>query len=125
MLTTRLIALYAAVMPPTKPQDIGPLDALAFACELAMLVLLVASGHGFTGGWLGWAIGVFLAAVAISIWAQWMAPNSVRRLDNPARFTVQVMLFLTVALYAAGGGLAWWGIGFAIVAIGTFAALRD
>lgn len=112
-------------MQPTKPQDLGPLDALAFVCELAMVVLLVFAGHGFTGGWLGWAIGAFLAAVAISIWAQWMAPNSARRLENPTRFTVQVMLFLTVALYAAGGGLAWWGVGFAVVSIGTFAALRD
>ncbi|MDQ3155780.1 MAG: YrdB family protein [Actinomycetota bacterium] len=112
-------------MPPTKPQDLGPLDALAFLCELAMLVLLVFSGHGFASGWLGWAIGAFLAAVTISIWAQWMAPNSARRLDNPTRFAVQVMLFLTVALYAAAGGLGWWGIGFAIVAIGTFAAQRD
>lgn len=112
-------------MQPTKPQDLGPLDALAFVCELAMVVLLVFAGHGFADGWLGWGIGAFLAAVAISIWAQWMAPTSARRLENPTRFTVQVMLFLTVALYAAAGGLAWWGVGFAIVAIGTFAALRD
>lgn len=112
-------------MQPTKPQDIGPLDGLALMCELAMVVLLVFSGHGFTGGWQGWAIGAFLAAVAIGIWVQWMSPNSVRRLENPTRFTVQVMLFLTVALYAAAGGLTWWGIGFAGIAIGTFAALRD
>ena len=112
-------------MQPTKPLDLGPLDALAFVCELAMLVLLVLSGHGFAGGWQGWAAGAFLAAVAIGIWGQWMAPNSLRRLENPTRFAVQVMLFLTVALYAAAGGLTWWGIGFAVIAIGTFAALRD
>ncbi|MEO6470608.1 MAG: YrdB family protein [Aeromicrobium sp.] len=112
-------------MPPTKPQDIGPLDALAFVCELAMFVLLVLAGHGFAGGWQGWAIGAFLAAVAGGIWSQWMAPNSARRLENPTRLSVQVMLFLTVAFYAAAGGLMWWGIGFAVVAICTFVALRD
>ena len=112
-------------MQPVKPQDIGPLDALALMCEIAMVVLLVFSGHGFAGGWHGWAIGAFLAAVAIGIWTQWMAPNSVRRLENPTRFAVQVMLFFTVALYAAAAGLTWWGIGFAAIAISTFAALRD
>ena len=112
-------------MQPTKPQDLGPLDALAFVCELAMLVLLVLSGHGFADGWLGWAIGVFLAAVAISIWSQWMAPTSGRRLDNPTRLVVQIMLFVTVGLYAAAGGLLWWGVAFAVVASATFWALRD
>jgi hypothetical protein len=110
-------------MPPQKPQDVGPLDAVAFFVELAMVVLLVFAGHGLAGGWKGWAIGVFLAFVAIAIWAQWMAPTSMRRLDNPTRLVVQVMLFLTVGLYAAAAGLLWWGIGFAVVAIAVFAAL--
>jgi hypothetical protein len=51
-----------------------------------------------------------------------MAPTSDKRLVNPTRFVVQVMLFLTVALYAAAGGLLWWGIGFAVVSIIAFAA---
>lgn len=109
-------------MPPEKPQDVGPWDALAFVCELAMLVLLVAAGHGIADGWKGWALGAFLAFVVIGIWAQWMAPTSARRLPNPTRFVVQVMMFLTVALYAAAGGLVWWGLGFAVVAITSFGA---
>ncbi|MGA8988388.1 YrdB family protein [Aeromicrobium sp.] len=113
-------------MPPQKPDDVGILDAVAFFVEVAMLVLLLFAGHGLAGGWRGWALGAFLAFVAIGIWAQWMAPNSMRRLDNPTRLVVQIMLFLTVALYAAAGGLAWWGVGFAAVAIAVFAALaRD
>jgi len=35
---------------------------------------------------------------------------------------VQVMLFVTVALYAAAGGLAVVGIAFAIISITVFAA---
>jgi hypothetical protein len=111
-------------MPPQKPADVGILDALAFFCELAMLVLLLFAGHGLAEGWKGWALGAFLAFVAIGIWAQWMAPTSMRRLENPTRFVVQVMLFLTVALYAAAGGLTWWGIGFAVIAIAVFAGIR-
>lgn len=107
-------------MPPQKPENLGPLDAVAFLCELAMVVLLVLAGHGFADGWRGWATGVFLAFVAVGIWAQWMAPLSVRRLDQPTRLVVQVMLFLTVALYAAAGGLWWEGLLFAIASIAVF-----
>ena len=110
-------------MPPQKPDDMGILDAIAFVLEVAMVALLLFAGHGLAGGWRGWALGVFLAFVAIGIWAQWMAPNSMRRLDQPTRVVVQVMLFLTVALYAAAAGLASWGIGFAVVAIAVFVAL--
>lgn len=109
-------------MPPQKPEDLGPLDALAFVVEIAMFVLLVLAGHGFADGWRGWAAGVFLALVAVGIWAQWMAPASARRLEHPQRFVVQIMLFVTVGLYAAAGGLAWWGAGFAIIAIAVFGA---
>jgi hypothetical protein len=107
-------------MPPQKPENLGPLDAVAFLCELAMVVLLVLAGHGFADDWRGWAIGVFLAFVAVGIWAQWVAPLSVRRLDQPTRLVVQVMLFLTVALYAAAGGLWWQGLLFAVVSIAVF-----
>ncbi|MCW2748979.1 MAG: hypothetical protein JWR83_89 [Aeromicrobium sp.] len=107
----------------TDRPTIGARDLLAFVCELAMLVLLVAAGHGLADGWRGWALGIFLAFVAIGIWSQWMAPTSARRLPNPRRFTVQIMLFLTVGLYAAAGGLTWWGIAFAVVAITSFGSL--
>lgn len=110
-------------MPPQKPTDVGPLDALAFFCEVAMVILLVLAGHGFDDGWRGWAIGGFLAFVALGIWVQWMSPNSSRRLENPTRLIVQIMLFITVALYAAAGGLWLWGAGFAVISIAVFFAL--
>ncbi len=106
----------------TTQPTIGARDLIAFVCELAMLVLLVAAGHGMASGWHGWALGVFLAFVAIGIWSQWMAPTSARRLSNPQRLVAQVMLFATTALYAAAGGLAWWGVGFAVVATAAFAS---
>lgn len=106
----------------TTQPTVGARDVMAFLCELAMVALLVAAGHGMASGWRGWALGVFLAMVAIGIWAQWMAPRSLRRLDNPKRFVAQVMLFATTALYAAAGRLTWWGIAFAVVATTIFAA---
>ena len=114
-------------MPPDQPSlaDIDPLGVLAFACEMAMVALLVAAGHAMAGGWKGWVFGILLAGVAIMIWSQWMAPMSMRRLDDPARLITQIALFLTTALYAAAGGLLWWGVAFAIVSIGVFALRRD
>jgi hypothetical protein len=110
-------------MPPQKPEDLGPLDAVAFVCEIAMVVLLVLAGHGFVDGWRGWAVGVFLALVAVGIWAQWMAPSSLRRLDQPTRLVAQIMLFVTTAFYAVAGGLLWPGLVFVVVACGVFIAL--
>ncbi len=111
-------------MPPQKPEDMGILDALAFVCEVAMVVLLVLAGHGFVDGWRGWAVGAFLAFVAIGIWVQWMAPTSPRQLENPTRLVVQIMLFVTVALYSAAGGLVWAGLLFVAIASAVFIALE-
>jgi hypothetical protein len=110
-------------MPPQKPEDVGILDAIAFFVELAMVVLLIFAGHGLAGGWQGWAVGTFLAFVAVGIWAQWMAPTSDKRLVNPTRLVVQIMMFVTVGLYSAAGGLVWWGVGFAAIATAVFGAL--
>lgn len=104
----------------TTQPTIGGRDLIAFMCELAMLVLLVGAGHGMVEGWRGWALGAFLAFVVVGIWSQWMAPTSARRLANPQRYFVQVMLFITTALYASAGGLTIWGIVFAVIAIAAF-----
>ena len=114
-------------MPPQKPVEMEPIDAVAFLCEVAMVLLLLFAGHGFADGWRGWAIGAFLGFVVMGIWVQWMAPTSLRRLDHPTRLIVQIMLFVTVALYAAAGGLLVAGIVFAIISIVVFTmmARRD
>lgn len=113
-------------MPSHDAPDMTPLEAVAFLCECAMVIVLVLAGHGFADGFLGWGIGVFLAFVSIGIWAQWMAPMSPRRLENPLRVVVQVALFVVVALYAAAGGLWVLGLLFAVVSSAVFIALaRD
>ena len=61
--------------------------------------------------------------MVVGIWVQWMAPTSLRRLEHPTRLIVQIMLFVTVALYAAAGGLLVPGIVFAVISIAVFTAI--
>ncbi len=112
-------------MMPSRPTDAELFDSLGLICEIAMFVLLIFAGHGFARGWQGWAIGVFLAVVAIGLWVQWMSPNSIRYIEGPKRFAVQVMIIVTAALYAVAGGLLWWALGFAVISIAVFAAQRN
>jgi hypothetical protein len=99
---------------------VGPFELLAFLCELAMLALLVAAGHGLVDGWAGWLLGVVLAAVAVLIWSRWMAPTSSSRLADRPRLVAQVALFVGTAVLAGAAGLLWWGVVFALVATGSF-----
>lgn len=103
---------------------VGPFALLAFICELALLALLIAVGHGLVDGWAGWLLGVTVTAVTVLIWSRWMAPTSAHRLDDPARMIAQAGLFVASAVLAAAAGLLWWGVGFAVVATATFAMTR-
>ncbi len=100
----------------------SPVDALAFLCLVAMVPLLVLSGHGFLGGGRGWFLGGFLAFLAVGLWGQWMAEASLRRLELPLRLVVQLMMFATVALYAAAGGLLVVGVIWALVTSAAYVA---
>lgn len=102
---------------PSRPT--GPLDLVAFACELAMFALLAMTGHDLAG-----IVGaVALPAIAIAIWSVWIAPNSGRRLRNPVRLLVQSTLFIGTAIACVTTGAPMTGVIFVVVAIATFGAL--
>jgi hypothetical protein len=93
--------------------------ALRFACELAALVAVA---------WCGWRINpvlgvVFLLAVA-AVWGMWIAPKARRRLPDPARFALELVVFAaaTAALVSVGQTLV--AVVFAVVAVGTAALVR-
>lgn len=101
------------------------LEALAFGCELAMLVVLGIAGWGLgSGGLIGIAFVIFYPAVAVLIWSVWMAPRSARRLTDPARLIVQLVLFAATAVLSAAAGHVILGVVFAVIAAGTFIATR-
>jgi uncharacterized protein DUF2568 len=108
---------------PDRP--VGAVAILSFVCELAMLALLA---------YAGWRIGdstatrlisaIVSPAVAVAVWARWMAPASPARLRDPARLVAQVAVFAAVGAALVVADRPWSGVGFAALASAVFALTR-
>nr|WP_277818528.1 YrdB family protein [Cellulosimicrobium arenosum] len=103
---------------------------LAFACEVALVVLLGVAGWrlGTATGLavpLGVALALALPAATIVVWGRWLAPRAAHRLSQPWRLDVQVAVFAAGGLVVALTGLVWWGVGLAVVGPTAFALSRD
>lgn len=99
---------------------LGFAATLAFFCELFMFGLLITAGHLLFSGWTGWLIGMVFMAVAVWVWARWMAPTSQLRLDRRRRLLAQIILFAVVGGLVMTAGLAWWGLIFFVLACAVF-----
>ncbi|MFD4181843.1 YrdB family protein [Rhodococcus sp. NPDC058514] len=106
-----------------RPQEkVGPLEIVAFLCELAMLVLLTLAGVAAMESLLGRVlVAIALPAAAAGIWSVWMAPTSRRRLANPSRLYAQAALFAVAGLII--GLTVGWLVGavFFVVSTAVFA----
>ncbi|MBV6762340.1 MULTISPECIES: YrdB family protein [Rhodococcus] len=110
-------------MSEAGAQRVGVLDVVAFACEIAMLVLLAVAGWSLANSTVVQVVLAALLPVAAAvIWGVAMAPKSSRRLPNPARLVAQTALFAVTGALVAFAGHPWWGLVFAVVATATFAA---
>ncbi|BAH50503.1 YrdB family protein [Rhodococcus opacus] len=110
-------------MSEADPQRVGALDVVAFACEIAMLVLLAVAGWSLANSTVVQVVlASLLPVAAATIWGVAMAPKSSRRLPNPARLVAQTALFAATGVLVASAGHPWWGLAFAVVATATFAA---
>jgi uncharacterized protein DUF2568 len=96
---------------------IAPLNlALRFACEVAAIVAVV---------WWGWPIlGIVLGLAVIAVWAVAVAPKSARRLPDPFRFGVELVIFGCATAAFAGVGHEVLAVVFAILGVGTAGAVR-
>jgi len=96
-----------------------------FLLELAMLVAL-----GWVGGEIGssWVIRVGLAIalplVAAVVWGMFIAPKAPRRLTDPAKLLVELLLFSGACVGLAAVGHPWLAAAFAIVVAVNTAVLR-
>ena len=89
--------------------------AVRFACEIAAVVGIV---------WWDWPWSVVSGIVVVGIWGLWVAPKAQRRLTDPLRITVELVIFAaaTVAYYEVGQTAV--AIVFAVVSVATALAAR-
>ena len=85
--------------------------AVRFLCELGLLAALAVWGfHTGTGVAAKVALGLGAPLLAAVSWGLWVAPASRRRLTDPTRLVVEVVLF--------AGGVAALAAGYPLVAVG-------
>ncbi|MBV8984833.1 MAG: DUF2568 domain-containing protein [Acidimicrobiia bacterium] len=91
------------------------------ACALAAL------------GYWGWHTGDGLGRLALAaaapvalarVWATWVAPRSQRRMEDPARFAVEVAIWCGAGVALIAGGQIILGVALGVVGITDALALR-
>lgn len=99
--------------------------AIRFGTELAFLAVLVILG---LNAGASTAVRVVLAVAcpvaAAIIWGIAIAPQARRRLSDPLRFVVEVVLFGASAAGLGIEGSVIWAVVFAVVTIGVAALVR-
>lgn len=76
---------------------------IRFLAELGMLVCLAVGGWQHGGSVLGSAVlGVVLPLLAAAAWGRWVAPRAPRRLRDPVRLVIEVVLFAVALLLVLG-----------------------
>jgi hypothetical protein len=97
--------------------------ALRFVCELTALIALAWWGFslGSVGGVL---VGLAVAVAAAGLWGAFIAPRARRRLADPARFALELVVFgaATAALVAVDHAVL--AVVFAVCAVVTAALTR-
>lgn len=79
---------------------------------------------GIDVGDFGIVLGLFVAFAVIGLWAAFVAPKALRRLDDPARIVLELVIFAgaTAAFFALGQPIV--AIVYAVVAVLTAVATR-
>lgn len=98
---------------------------LRFLLELAMFAALFTWGVRVAEPiWLKTLLGVAAPALALLAWGAFIAPRASRRLGDPARLGLEIVLFGLAALGLAMVDLPVWAIALAVVAAVNIAILQ-
>ncbi len=90
--------------------------AVRILCELALLVAVAVWGFSAGSGLAtDLVLGLGAPLLAAVIWGLWVAPASRRRLPDPARLLVEVLLFAAGVVALAVAGYPMVAAGFAAV----------
>ena len=91
-------------------------NGVRFGCEIAAVVAVV---------WWGWPVlGVVAGTVVIILWGVWVAPKAKRRLTDPARFVLELVIFGAAAAAFAALGQTVLAVVFAVAAVVSAALSR-
>ena len=103
---------------------VGILLLLRFLLELALIAAVGAGAWDLAGGGAAGALAAGIAAAAVVvIWGLAIAPKARRRLPDPARLMLEMVLFVTGGLAATGQTLL--GIVFAMTSAAVAVAVRQ
>ncbi len=122
----RGMARRVAAPPDTLPPGaVGMLLAVRFASELALLAgaAWAAGGHVRSVP-LAVLLGVVAALAVAGVWGVWVAPASRRRLTDPLRLALEIVLFAGVAVALASADRIVPAVALAVVGIGAAVAVR-
>ena len=98
-------------VPNESQPKIGPNDVLRFLLELFAFVTLGIWGFvAFPLPWPGVLVGLGAPALAILLWALFVSPKAVFRIDPFVRAFVEIAVFSAAAI-------AWWTLGQPVVAV--------
>jgi hypothetical protein len=82
-----------------------------FGCEIAAVVAVV---------WWGWPVlGIVAGAAVILLWGAWVAPKAKRRLSDPARFVLELVIFGAATVGFAAVGQTVLAVVFAVAAVAS------
>lgn len=99
--------------------------AVRFATELALLAVLAVAGASADAG-VAWRIclAVLGPVLAAAIWGLVIAPRARRRLGDPLRLAIEIVMFLASSAALALVGDVVAAVVFAVLAIGTAILVR-
>lgn len=98
-------------VPNESQSKIGPNEVLRFFLELFAFVSLGVWGFlAFPLPWPGVLVGLGAPALAILLWALFVSPKAVFRIDPFGQALVEIAVFSAAAL-------GWWMLGQPIVAV--------
>ncbi len=70
------------------------------------------------------ALGLGSAVLAAVVWGLWVAPNARHRLDDPWRWAVELVVFLSATVALVASGRPVWGIALGVVSVATGIGVR-
>jgi Protein of unknown function (DUF2568) len=111
---------------PGRPSALRSVNlAVRLLCELGLLVALAVWGFRTgAGAATKVALGLGAPLAAAVIWGLWVAPASQRRLADPARLVVEVVLFAAGVAALAAAGYVLVAVVFAVVVAANIVLVR-